>query len=1226
MPDRPITHILPHAVGNRVLVKLRPSASLAEAESRAGLRPLHEHRFDAMGFAGEAQWFVAELPDGGASPWDAAHARVAGQLGVAPSDVEYVEPELIHNIYRDANEPSLGLEYDAGEECGTETPQESKNGKATGPGWGWHLGDDYSQLARARDEVRFDGRRTRIAHLDTGYSARHVTLPAHIAEQLQRNFAAGDRDDARDPNRRSVLPDNSGHGTGTLGILAGGRDADGNGPLGGAPDAEVVPLRVADRVVLLQTSAFAQALGWATDVGCDVVSMSMGGLPSRAWREEVDRAYMNGVCIVTAAGNNFRKLPTTRLVYPARYGRVIAACGVMADGKPYYGLRGGEMQGNHGPMSVMRNAMSAYTPNIPWPVFGCETKLRLNGAGTSSATPQIAAAAALWFEKYKADLPRDWQRVEAVRHALFTSAHDGGDLLRLGRGILRAANALAVRPRFGLQQTPSDNDSFAALRILTGLGFDGPTPVEHMFGMELMQRWLLNPHMQEVLEDPDEGEPVDDDVARKLLEAIIEDPGASNALREHARARYAAFRRPDTPVPVPAPRGRAPKSAPEKRAPSDADVSLSVAMGATPAACEATPPLSDPSHRELRVYAMDPGFSGRLDTAAVNDARLRVRWEALQPGPVGEYLAVKDVDDTGATHQPVNLDAPQLLARGGWTPAEGNAQFHQQMVYAVAMNTIAHFERALGRPVLWRPGAGGDYAQHLLVRPHGVRGANAYYSPARNALEFGYFDVPADDTSGMVPGSRVYTCLSHDIIVHETTHAILDGMHRHFTAPSNPDVPAFHEAFADIVALLQHFTMPELLRHEISRTRGDLEAETVLGSLAVQFGQAAGRGGALRNAIGRMHEGRWQRLEPDPAALKTTLSPHARGAILVAAVFDAFIAIYRNRSADLIRIATNGTGVLAPGAIHPDLVDRLADEATKSAAHVLTMCIRAIDYLPPVDITFFEYLRALVTADHEMVSDDRFNYRLAFVESFRRRGIHPAEIGDPLARTPRNVSVESVRWQGLVQLGASADGVNGSGAGAADAAAMYQRVAHKLRDYMGRCLYTRDRAELFDATREAGKDLEKALVKEFRAHPTLAAELGIDGSKPFHVEELRALMRTTPDGRPVPQVIVSLVQAVDHVVDGRPVRFQGGSTLVIDLARPAVKYRIVKNVSSQNRLARTIAFADMIAADPVRRLYLGTEHVEPFALMHGHAGVAEAAPVAPPPVPAPAPRGRTLKA
>ncbi len=153
-----------------------------------------------------------------------------------------------------------------------------------------------------------------------------------------------------------------------------------------------------------------------------------------------------------------------------------------------------------------------------------------------------------------------------------------------------------------------------------------------------------------------------------------------------------------------------------------------------------------------------------------------------------------------------------------------------------------------------------------------------------------------------MPGSRVYTCLSHDIVAHETTHAMLDGMHRRFNEPTNPDVLALHEAFADIVALMQHFTIPEILeqrdRPDAGRTSN---RESMLGSLAVQFGQATGGRGALRDAIGRIVDGKWQRLTPDPADLQKRLTPHARGAILVAAVFDAFIAIYKARIADLLR-------------------------------------------------------------------------------------------------------------------------------------------------------------------------------------------------------------------------------------------------------------------------------------------------------------------------------------
>src|SRR5439155_18716267 len=161
------------------------------------------------------------------------------------------------------------------------------------------------------------------------------------------------------------------------------------------------------------------------------------------------------------------------------------------------------------------------------------------------------------------------------------------------------------------------------------------------------------------------------------------------------------------------------------------------------------------------------------------------------------------------------------------------------------------------------------YVEKLRIYPHAVRQANAYYNPDKKALLFGYFPA-SDDISGRgLPGGTVFSCLSHDIIAHETTHAIVDGLQQRFLEPSNPDVLAFHEAFADIVALFQHFTFPEVLRHQIARTRGDMHAQNTLGELAGQVGTAIGKYGGLRNAIGKLNEqNQWEPLKPDPDALR----------------------------------------------------------------------------------------------------------------------------------------------------------------------------------------------------------------------------------------------------------------------------------------------------------------------------------------------------------------------
>src|SRR3954468_9721370 len=84
-----------------------------------------------------------------------------------------------------------------------------------------------------------------------------------------------------------------------------------------------------------------------------------------------------------------------------------------------------------------------------------------------------------------------------------------------------------------------------------------------------------------------------------------------------------------------------------------------------------------PPFRKLRVFAMDPGLTAQFETAVMNQMTLRLPWEDLEPGPIGEYVAVVDVDKDGKQlYDPVDLDHPDLLARDGLTPSDGDPHFH----------------------------------------------------------------------------------------------------------------------------------------------------------------------------------------------------------------------------------------------------------------------------------------------------------------------------------------------------------------------------------------------------------------------------------------------------------------------------------------------------------------------------------------------------------------------
>jgi hypothetical protein len=627
-----------------------------------------------------------------------------------------------------------------------------------------------------------------------------------------------------------------------------------------------------------------------------------------------------------------------------------------------------------------------------------------------------------------------------------------------------------------------------------------------------------------------------------------------------------------------------------------------------------------PPFRRLRGYAFDPSLSLRLETAAINHAVFEIPWEGkLSPGPRGEYVEVLDYDPaSGCWYEPVDLNAVNLLAQDGLAPSEGNPQFHQQMVYAVAMNTITHFERALGRQVLWSPRYDADapsgeqetFVRTLRIYPHALRAANAYYSPQKKALLFGYFQGQT---------GTVFGCLSQDIVAHETTHALLDGMHRRYVEDNHPDTLAFHEAFADLVALFQHFTFPEVLKHQIARTRGDLETQSLLGELAQQFGEATGRYGALRNAIGETGaDGKWKLLEPNPALLKHATEAHERGSILVAAMFSAFLAIYKVRTKGIIALASAGSGILPQGALHPNLVDALANEATRTAQHFLGMSIRALDYCPPFDITYGDYLRALITADYDMVANDKHGYRVALIESFRRWGITPQGL--------KTLSEEQLRWP-YARLEYEHSDVGGGSHWNALAL-----LAVELKDLVSKSLYLQDRKEVFMTLRQARAAAHDYLKRIFENSETqqrdnfmtvtglnMNLNAGLTGLSyrasglpSFEVHSVLPTLRVTPDGQIMKQLIISMTQRLREMpIDPEDVsqgtfNFRGGSTLIFDMEGdlPTLRYAITRPINDSARLAAIQAYKQgrLMQGTSLRETYFGSgsalQAKEPFCMLH----------------------------
>jgi hypothetical protein len=193
------------------------------------------------------------------------------------------------------------------------------------------------------------------------------------------------------------------------------------------------------------------------------------------------------------------------------------------------------------------------------------------------------------------------------------------------------------------------------------------------------------------------------------------------------------------------------------------------------------------------------------------------------------------------------------------------------------------------------------------------------------------------------------------------------------------------------------------------------------------------------------------------------------------------------------------------------------------------------------------------------------------------------------------MSVETLRWQGIDQLPASKTK-------RAEISKQYTEIVEALKRYADACTYFRTREELFKETRRQRAALHRRLKATFRDLPALANELGVDAARTFEVHELRRAMRSSPDGRVTPQVIVALTQSAaveEDVATATPgFTFHGGSTLVMDLTVPEVKYRIVKRIQSEDRRKRTEAYLRGLTGDPLRAMFFGPNMREPFAALH----------------------------
>jgi hypothetical protein len=429
---------------------------------------------------------------------------------------------------------------------------------------------------------------------------------------------------------------------------------------------------------------------------------------------------------------------------------------------------------------------------------------------------------------------------------------------------------------------------------------------------------------------------------------------------------------------------------------------------------------------KIPVFIQDPLVA--LEDPLLGVQEIEVRLEnGLGDGPTSSRLAVVDFNaDTQVLNDPVSWDRgvgwfrePQA---GGWLPdappdtseiknpskyetqyrtfienAIHDEYFHQLNVWGVVQRVLEFYEdiKALGRPIPW-----GFDGNRLLIVPHAGYGENAYYDQRSKSLQFYYFgDV-------VKPG---YTCLSHDIIAHETGHAVLDGIRPLYNQFSSVQTSAFHEFIGDLTAIMLALFNNDI-RHYVSQAP-DLQGADVLANLAEEFGRKVEGRPYLRSARNQLT------LED----VRSSVSPHLVSQVLTGAMFEILIGITQKHldknvpEAPAAAAEPNPGGAVntaaeapetpgapaAPGQPAPVKSPRKVTPAQAlwwAAERFRMVALQPLDLCPPCDIQFLDYARAVLRNNVLIDPVDEQGYRGLMLDVFHQRKLcsHAYQPGEDL--------------------------------------------------------------------------------------------------------------------------------------------------------------------------------------------------------------------------------------
>ncbi len=335
-----------------------------------------------------------------------------------------------------------------------------------------------------------------------------------------------------------------------------------------------------------------------------------------------------------------------------------------------------------------------------------------------------------------------------------------------------------------------------------------------------------------------------------------------------------------------------------------------------------------------------------------------LRWEPLlADGPTNARFAVVDYDgDTGILQPPAhwNEEAFAFQVADGREITEETTphQFRQVNAWATAQRVLEYYEdpRQLGRPIPW-----GFEGNRLMIVPQAGFQNNAYYDRNSKSLQLYYFGDPEKPR---------YACLSHDIVAHETGHAVLDGIRPYFLENCSWETAAFHEFVGDLTAILLAFRNNDVRSYLEEKFGTHLELADFLAGVAGEFGKYVENRKFLRSALNSVSF----------ADAQQERSAHFGSQVLSGAMFEILVGV-------------------ACQYLSPERQAERKKPATPAGAlwwaanRMGGLALQPLDLLPPVDVRLLDYAWAVLRNEEINDPEDRHGYRNLIREVFHKRGL-----------------------------------------------------------------------------------------------------------------------------------------------------------------------------------------------------------------------------------------------